>query len=69
VVVGESGGRREWWSKGVAVGKEDLDAMYTRDIAGDVPNMLTLPERLLERRLSTCKDLSWDKLSGIEPKK
>jgi hypothetical protein len=31
----KSGGRREWWSEGVVVGKEDLDAMYTRDITGD----------------------------------
>jgi hypothetical protein len=73
--VGGGGGRELLW-EGVVVfvsGSEwwlmRLDVTYTRDVTGDVPNMLTAPERLLKPRSSSVRDLSWDKLSGIEPKK
>jgi hypothetical protein len=56
VVVTGSGGHREWWLKGVVVGKEDSDAMYTRGITGDVPNMLTAPESSLASRDKICRD-------------
>jgi hypothetical protein len=43
--------------------------MYTQDITGDVPNMLTAPESALPARDSICRDRSRDILSGIGPRK
>ena len=36
--------------------EEILDATYTRDNTGDVPNMLTAPESLLPSRSNVCRD-------------
>jgi hypothetical protein len=42
--------------------EEILDATYSRDNTGDVPNMLTAPESSLPLRANYVRAWSWDKL-------